>query len=533
VGYSQTVLTTTLFSRLQNVRWGHYLALLFAGVTTAILIRAGLFVAGGSDSSSYISASALWRIGFLYRPEAFHFWPMWPEAADIAAPLGYRAGPIVGTEVPVYPPGFPMLMAAASLVFGPPAAHLVAPLMAGLLVLATYAVGRQLGGSLGGLVAAALIGSSPELLMHGVQAMSDAPAAACWIGAWWLALRGTTSSAVAAGFACAMASLIRPNLTPLAGVIAAIILIGERGVWRWRPLLVFSAPAALGPLLVAWSQAVLYGNPLTPGYPDWQALFSTDYIVNNLALYPRLFVASHSYLPIAGFIAVPLMLTNVSTDEERLRRRVAISAVALASVNIAVYLPYAPYDQWPFLRFLLPGTAALFVLFGGTLALAVRVLTPRLRFVAFAVPFVILAVVWPGVPFARYALQDWRAQGNIRLMGHYLDEVLPTNAVVLAYTHSGAVAHYTGRDVIRMDLLAGTLDRFVDDLIRRGHHPVFVIDQELEEGPYRQLFANSRFGQLDWEPRARFTTVTSIWYLDPLDREPYLRGARWPIDTLR
>jgi hypothetical protein len=161
------------------------------------------------------------------------------------------------------------------------------------------------------------------------------------------------------------------------------------------------------------------------------------------------------------------------------------------------------------------------------------VVTPRLRFVAFAVPFVILAVVWPGVPFARYALQDWRAQGNIRLMGHYLDEVLPTNAVVLAYTHSGAVAHYTGRDVIRMDLLAGTLDRFVDDLIRRGHHPVFVIDQELGEGPYRQLFANSRFGQLDWEPRARFTTVTSIWYLDPLDREPYLRGARWPIDTLR
>jgi hypothetical protein len=518
---------------LTRHRTGTYLALLLAGVTTALLIRRGLFVAGGSDSSGYISASELWRAGSLYRPEPFHFWPMWPNAADIAAPLGYRVGPIPGTEVAVYPAGFPILIAAASYVLGPLAAHLVAPLMAGLLVLATYAVGRQLAGSLAGFLAAALVASSPELLMHGVQAMSDAPAAACWIGAWWLALRGSTTSAVAAGFTCALASLIRPNLTPLAGVIAAVVVVGEQGAWKWRSLLAFLLPAGIGPLLVMWSQAVLYGDPLTPGYPGWQALFSRAYITTNLQLYPRLFAASHSYLPLVGLIALPMAWGKASTAEGRRFRTVAISAVAMMLVNVAVYLPYAPYDQWPFLRFLLPGIAALFVLLGGVLALATRALALRVGHLAKALPLMALVVIWPGVPFSQYALQDWVAQGNIRLMGHYLNEVLPPNAVVLAYTHSGAVAHYTGRDVIRLDLLAGTLDRVVDDLVRRGHRPVFVLDQELEEGPYRQLFANSRYGRLDWAPRAEFTTVTTIWYLDPLDRERYLQGDRWPVDVLR
>ena len=44
------------------------------------------------------------------------------------------------------------------------------------------------------------------------------------------------------------------------------------------------------------------------------------------------------------------------------------------------------------------------------------------------------------------------------LLVHYLRDVLPRNAAVLSFTHSGAVRYYTGRQIVRLDLLdAGAL----------------------------------------------------------------------------
>lgn len=525
---------------LPVTRLGTYAALLIAGLVFAVTVRSNLFVAGGSDSSGYLSASELWRTGFLYRPEPLVFWATWPSMPDVAFPLGYRSGPIRGTEVSFYPPGFPILLAAATEIGGPMAGHLVSPLMAGVLVFAAFAVGRAASGTIAGLIAAALTASSAELLLHSVHAMGDVPAAAFWILAWWCALRGTVSGAAAAGSLAAFALLIRPNLAPLAGVIGLAILVGDstapdgRREWRWLASALFAGFVALGVAVLMWTQDALYGSPLAPSYPGWSTLFSAKYILPNCRMYLRLFAEAHTLWPTLGVAVAAAALWRASRLNSEIDRRVALSGGGIMAVNLLLYLPYMPFDHWPFLRFLLPGTTALFVLFAALVAVAVRAAWRRLKYLAILLPLLLAPIALHGRPLGAYALNDWRAQSNVRLMGHYLREALPQNAIVLAFAHSGAVAYYTGREIVRLDLIEpSALDAIIDDLARHGYRPVFLLDQLLEEKPFKQRFVTSRYGKLDWPMRARFASVTPIWYFDPADKAAYDRGVRWPIDTVR
>jgi hypothetical protein len=527
--------------RIPLHRAASYAALAFAALLVAITINVGGFVAGGTDSSGYISAADLWRSGSLYRPEPLHFWAAWGNATESASPVAYRPGVIRGTEVSVYPLGFPLLCAAASALAGPLASYLVAPVMGGALVFCAFVLARRLAGAWAGLLAAVLLASSPVMLYHTVHPMSDVPAAAGWAVAWCLALRGTTSAGLAAGFAASMAVLIRPNLAPLAIVPAAIVLLGQptrlggARDWRWRAAFAFIVCAAVGPLLVGWSQATLYGSPFVPGYVEWESFFRLSHVWPNLEMYPRLLARAHTLLPLAGLIVPLLALVGTRRFVTHEARVVALSAAAMFVINVALYLPYLSIDDWPSLRFLLPALTALFVLFASLVADVSRaVWLSRARWAAVVVPLAAVVVVVQGMPFARYALGDWYVQSRIRLMGHYLREALPPNAIVLSFMHSGEIAHYTDRQVLRMDVLdPRALDGIVDDLTRYGYRPVFVLDDAMEVGPFREVFAASRLARLDWPPRAVFATGISISYFDIADREPYQQGARWATDVLR
>lgn len=517
-----------------------YSALALAALLVAISVNAGGFVAGGTDSSGYVSAADLWRRGTLHRPEPLHFWSTWQNGMESASPVAYRPGVIRGTEVSVYPLGFPLLCAAASAVAGPLAPYVVAPVMGGVLMLCAFSLARRLDGAAAGLLAAVLIGSSPVMLYHTVHPMSDVPAAACWAVAWCLALRGTASAGVAAGVAASMAVLIRPNLAPLALVPAAVVLLGHAtrlGAvrdWRWRPAFAFVVSAAVGPLLVAWSQATLYGSAFVPGYVEWESFFRLSHVWPNLEMYPRLLARAHTLLPLAGLVIAALALVGARPLATRESRVVARSAAAMFVINMALYLPYLSIDDWPSLRFLLPGLTALFVLFASLVAEVTRAVWSRARWAAVIAPLAVVVVIAQGLPFARYALGDWYVQSRIRLMGYYLREALPPNAIVLSFMHSGEIAHYTGREVLRLDVLdPRALDGIVDDLTRYGYRPVLVLDDAMEVQPFREGFTASRFARLDWAPRAVFSTGIAISYFDIADWEPYQQGVRWPTDVLR
>jgi len=506
-------------NRAQPQRLAVLGALLIAGLVAAIGLRSAFFVAGGTDSSGYVSAAERWRAGDIFAPAPLHLWAAWPNAVPAASPVAYRPALISGTDIPVYPLGLPVFFAAAASLGGALAPFVVAPVFAAILTWCAFVLARMHGGPVAGLITAVLVAASPVTLLHTVDAMSDVPAAGLFAMAWVMSLARTKGGALAAGAAVTAMVMVRPNLAPLAVIPGGLVLLGT----RWRGALLFTAAASVGPILVAWSQTVLYGGPFVPGYVEWEGFFRAAHVLPNLELYPRLTIR----------VFTPIILLGV-LGALATRSIVGWSALAVLLLNVAIYLPYLSLDDWPFLRFLLPGLTALFILFAGLVVWFGAWLAARSRRLAPLALVPVAVVLWQGAPMRRYALTEWTAQARVMLMGRYLREVLPANAAVLSFFHSGAVRHYTGRQIVRLDLLEpASLDRVVDDLRRYGYDPVFVIDESIEAEAFRARFVHSRFGRLDWPPRAVFTAVSRIWYFDAADRERHSRGERWPIDQVK
>ena len=102
-------------------------------------------------------------------------------------------------------------------------------------------------------------------------------------------------------------------------------------------------------------------------------------------------------------------------------------------------------------------------------------------------------------PQIEETMRDGPLQQRVQLMGHYLRNALPPNAVVLTYLQSGAASLYTGHPLVRLDLLEPhQLDTVIRDLWRRGYEPVLLVDLGMEGDGIRKQFAGQEFGALDW-----------------------------------
>jgi hypothetical protein len=256
-------------------------ALVLAILTVAAGWTWNTKVAGGADSYGYVSQANLWRHGALTIDQPFAADVPWPLAADTFSPLGYRPSADRLRLVPIYSPGLPMLMAAAQVVGGPGAVFWIVPLAGGLLVLATFHLGRFIAGDVVGLVAAAIVATSPTFFYMVVQPMSDVPAATAWATALACVLTGSPLLAAVGGFATSVAILIRPNLAPIAVVLAVVAFVRSR-----RALVLFVLCGIVGPVIVAVLDARLHGSPFASGY-DLTDAFSLAYVVPNVLHYGR------------------------------------------------------------------------------------------------------------------------------------------------------------------------------------------------------------------------------------------------------
>lgn len=343
-------------------------AVAVAGLAFALTFGGSVFSASVSDTSGYVSAAKGLMDDELVRPAPLQLIPSITGMYVPTSPLAYVPGPAAGTEVPVYPLGLPYLMAATETVLGPRAAFAVTPLSLAMLALLAFVLARDAAGNAAGIGAAVLVVADPAALLNAVWGMSDVPAAACWIAAWYFALRDTRSSAITAGCLCALGSTIRPILGPLAVVIGCQCLLSNAPVgvpsrWNWGRCGAFLCVAIAGPLLVAWSQSALYGNPFRSGYPAGIAMFGLAYVGQNLRNYPHLFIDVHGP-GLAATLAAGLAFVLSPSPIGRLVR----TGIPLAVLNFALYAIYLPYDSWPFLRFLLPATTVIFVIASAGLA---------------------------------------------------------------------------------------------------------------------------------------------------------------------
>ncbi len=148
------------------------------------------------------ATSARWISGCsgdLHIDQSFGASVPWPLARWTFTPLGYRPEPDGYRIVPQYSPGLPLLMAAFKLAAGQCAIFWVVPVCGGILVFATYAIGRRLGRPIVGLAAAWIVATSPTLLFMLMAPMSDVPAAAAWAVSVAFALGRNAAGGVCGG----------------------------------------------------------------------------------------------------------------------------------------------------------------------------------------------------------------------------------------------------------------------------------------------------------------------------------------------
>ena len=444
-------------------------------IATVWALAAGLlfntFVAGGADSYGYVGQARLLADGHLTDTISIGADYTWPDAAATLTPLGFTGGTDSSLIVPRYPPGLSLLMAPLA-AWSERAVYVVVPLFGALLVWLIYKYGTELGDPAAGAIAAALLSVSPTFLLQAVQPMSDVPAAACWLTALMLAARGSSTAAAGAGAIASLAILIRPNLAPLAMLMAAVT-VSAASAFRLRRLLLFVAALTPGLVTLGWIQQVRYGSPFASGYGTVADGFSIENIGPNLSRYPRWLIETHTWF-IWLSLASPWWILRSAR-----RPLFAWSALALAVLVWAAYLPYAFFHphEWSYTRFLLIAIAIM-LLFASAIALGmVRRLAGRAQAPVLLLLLGGLLVAFVHLSRTHGAFEIRNQERKYPRAGALVRDRLPPTAFVLAMQHSGSIRYYADRPTLRWDLLAPShLEEVLATLRAHGHEVFLVVD---------------------------------------------------------
>jgi hypothetical protein len=465
----------------------------------------GTFVAAGSDSYGYVSQAYGWVQGPLPRPYPLTLSLPFPSGDQMQIPLGHRAGLTPHTMIPTYAPGLPFMMALGIMAVGSIGPFLIVPLFAALLVWFTYSVGRRVDGPATGLTAALVATTSPIVLFQSIAPMSDIPAGALWTGALLGALGNRRRSAFLGGLAAAAGLLVRPNLPLLAVVLFCWIVFASRGRERIVRAALFSIPIVPAVIAIAAINTAWYGSPLMSGYGSSADIYALANVAPNLRLYTTWLWQSQGFWILLAFVTIPAVVSGSGQ-----RGPVVLCWVYFLAV-LASYLAYTPFEWWWYIRFLLPGLGALFVLIGlGLLHVARRVPHP---WGTLAAAVILLLSVKHTTEFAL----DNSVFGPLRRgeqryadIAEFVYRSLPENAVIFAMQHSGSLRMLGGRLTLRYDEVdPAWCPRVVPELEGLGLHPYLGID-DWEAPDVRKHFGLAADQALPWPyvARLRETGVT-------------------------
>jgi len=456
--------------------------------------------AAGADASGYLSEAE-----FLSKGAAFHYVHMFPysEHTWLTTPLGWipRSSDV---QTPSYPPGLPLLMAIPHKLAGINGATAVVIASAAIAV---WASGMIAGGA-AGLIAALLLALSPVFLYQSIQPMSDVPVTAAWMVCFLMLTR--SPSPFAAGVACAVAVLIRPNLAPLA--LVPLYMANRK--------LVFAAPVALAGAFLAFTQWLWYGSPLQSGYGSAGDLFSFSNIGPNAVRYFSWLIATAPVLLLA-----PFGFARLKADA---RSR---ALAAFAALVIAAYLAYGVFDHWSYLRFLLPAMAV-FALFAAV-GLDAWIRRSPMSWRAPMLVALALAVTAHGLFVAR-SRETFKLADQLRRVEQVADfvrENVPEGAVILSGEQSGSMRYYTGRAILRWEAATPETLSWAIATLEDGGRPVYIVLDAWENEPFRQKLGTLPDVALDWPAvlEAGTSHRTRLWRVG--DRARFLNGEH--LSTIR
>ena len=308
-------------------------AIVLASVAAGVGMAYGTYSASSSDASGYISEAQLLASARLTTDEPLARSVAWPNATWAFTPLGYRPGPEAGELVPTYPAGLPLVIAPVRLLAGEQAGYLVVPFLGAVAVLATF-----------------FLATSPIFLFQLVQPMSDVAVTAWWTIALLFAISPLPNSALASGAVAGLAVLTRPNLLPLAAVIAVAAMNYPRGGddrrLRVDRLIAFAAgitPAIGAQLLMQWR---LYGSPFASGYGAASDLFAVSNIAPNaVGCMQRMLRGEAPALVLAALALLVIAIAHRHRRDTPPLKRPVVFATLASAIVVASYLPYGVFAE--------------------------------------------------------------------------------------------------------------------------------------------------------------------------------------------
>jgi hypothetical protein len=296
---------------------------------------------------------------------------------------------------------------------------------------------------------------------------------------------------------------------------------------RLRAAATYAGWCAPGCVAVAIIQQYFYGSPFASGYGSFESLFTVDHVLPNLRRYFSWLTSTFTPVLLLA-LAAPALLPGALTT----------LLLALFVVNLALYLPYLVFDDWSYLRFLLPTLPLLLVLLAATLnAVIVRAFgtslaaarseRPDLRQSMLAVATLIIVALFVHQARTRHAFDLRRYESRFERAGEFVAARLPANALVITDYESGSIRFYSGRPALAWGALdPAWLDRAVAFARDRGLEP-FLLFERAEEPEFRTRFAASPLGALDWPPAAEIASQVRVYRV--ADRERYRQGL--PLST--
>jgi hypothetical protein len=261
---------------------------------------------------------------------------------------------------------------------------------------------------------------------------------------------------------------------------------------------------------------MFYGSPLSSGYGSLAGLFAVDHIVPNAIRYATWMWQSHTPLWVMA-LAAPFMVPGSLTA----------LLLSLVVANVVCYLPYVVFNDWWYLRFLLPAIAMVIVLTIATIDSIIVRLALRKGASCTATPYTAMFAIALSIFFIREArarniFDLHRLEARYERAGTYVATHLPPNALVITSWESGSIRYYGHHRTLVWDALdPAWLDGAMAYSRMRGFEP-YLLFEAWEEPIFRQRFTASAIARLDWPPAAEIAGQVRIYRPD--DRERYLRG---------
>jgi hypothetical protein len=322
--------------------------------------------------------------------------------------------------------------------------------------------------------------------------MSDVPAGTAWTASTAAAVARSRRGAVLSGLFAGLGVLIRPNLAPLVIPLVAFLLATTQRAERWRRAALFCAVVMPAAIAIAALNASWYGSPFLSGYGNPRDLYAVANIGPNLRNYLQWLWQSQSPF----ILVVALSLIGMARPSPA-RAPIAL-CWGVCVATLLCYVSYERYEQWWFLRFLVPGLGVFFAVIAVSLrVIAIRVPRPWGGIAACAIAALLL---WHAAFYA--AAQGMF--GPFKASEHkYADAGafvarLPADAVVFSMQHSGSIRYYGGRHTLRYDLLdPASAARAAGEIERLGLHPYLAIE-DAEARRRAHVFGFPRDRPLPW-----------------------------------